>query len=246
VLSRVTHYYKIEDLMMKADMEWIFILIGIAYSIYSSIKKDAKAREAKMREGGPRPRLKIDPRNPADAMFVKESGRRTIGGAKRDINTVAEARAYGRDVTAVEELSLEDVQEDFTTRLNRKLMERGAQPGLRRSISEVFSDLTESENKRAVDYDDLPSYDDRSNKYVGTEHDARSHFKLNEGLRKDSFQVGKSSVFDDLDNEEEAARRSGRKRIIQLDPASLKRYIVMHEVLGKPRATQSLQASRRR
>jgi hypothetical protein len=232
--------------MMEAGMEWIFILIGIAYSIYSSIKKEAKAREEKMREGGPRPRLKIDPRNPADAMYLKQSGRRTIGGTSRDINTVEAARAYGQDVSAVQELSVEDIQEDFTTRLNRKLMERGAQPALRRSISEVFGDLAESENKRIVDYDEISTYDDRPNQYVSSEHDARSHFKLNEGLRKDTFKVGTSNAFDQLDIEDEAERQAAKRPKFKLDPESLKRYVVMHEVLGRPRAMQSLQASKRR
>ncbi|HET6512300.1 MAG TPA: hypothetical protein VFH43_08915, partial [Candidatus Kapabacteria bacterium] len=83
------------------------------------------------------------------------------------------------------------------------------------------------------------SYDDRSPKY-STEHDSRSHFKLNEGLRKDSFHVGKSNAFDELDLEEEAERKAVRKSSIALDAESLKRYIIMHEVLGKPRAMQPL------
>lgn len=228
--------------MMKADMEWVLVLIGIAYSIYSSIKKEAKAREEKMRTGASG---KVTPRNAADAMFAKSSGRRTIGDATRDINNVPPARTYGKDITNVQEISVEDIQEDFTTRLNRKLMERGSQPALRRSISEVFGDLTESENKRVTDYDELTSYDDRPNQYASSEHDARSHFKLNKGLRNDSFKVGKSNAFDDLDNEEAEIRRIAKRPALKLDPESLKSYVVMHEVLGKPRSMQPRRASKR-
>jgi hypothetical protein len=246
-------------------MEWIFILIGIAYSIYSSIKKEAKAREAKMRSGqmphGQMPHRqmphgqmrnaqmlnrKVTAQTTADELFAGKSGRRTLGGTTRDINTVEAARSYGQDVSAVQELSVEDIQEDFTTRLNRKLMERGAQPALRRSISEVFGDSALSENKQVVDYDELSTYDDRSARYASSEHDARSHFKLNEGLRKDSFKVGGVSAFDELNSEEEASRRSTRKSVLKLDPESLKQYIVMHEVLGKPRAMQPLRGRGRR
>jgi hypothetical protein len=223
-----------------ASVEWIFVLIGIAFSIYNSIKKEAKAREEKMRTLGGKPNA----RKAADALFANSSGRRTIGGTTRDINTVQEASSYGQDVTAVQEVSVEDIQEDFTTRLNRKLMERGAQPALRRSFSEVFGDLTQSENARVVDYDELATYDDRAPKY-SSEHEARSHFKLNEGLRKDSFQVGKSNAFTDLDNEEEAVRQAGKKPRIKLDPASLKSFVIMHEVLGKPKALQAGRRSRR-
>ena len=236
-------------------MEWILILAGIAYSIYTSIKKESKAREEKLRQSG-----KLTAKRTADQMFAQSSGRRTLGGDRpgRDINTVSAAREYGTDVSTVQELSVEDIQEDFTTRLNRKLMERGAQPALRRSISEVFGDLTVSENQQVVDYDELATYDDRSRSYddrtrsyddrarsyddrapkYSTEHDTLSHFKLNEGLRKDSFQVGKTNAFDELDLEEEQVRRSVRKSSITLDPESLKRYLIMHEVLGKPRAMQ--------
>lgn len=223
-------------------MEWIFILIGIAYSIYSSMKKEARAREEKLRQTG-----KPTAKRTADEIFARPSGRRTLGGERpgRDINTVQAAREYGKDVSAVQELSIEDLQEDFTTRLNRKLMERGAQPALRRSISEVFGDLTVSENQQVVDYDELATYDDRTPSYdtreprYSTEHDARSHFKLNEGLRKDSFHVGKTSAFDELDSEEDL-KAKGRGSSLKLDPDSLKQYVIMHEVLGPPRAITKL------
>jgi hypothetical protein len=234
-------------------MEWIFILIGIAYSIYSSIKKEAKAREEKLRQTV-KSTGKITPQRAADQMFARGSNRRTLGAERdeRDINTVQAARAYGTDVSSVQELSVEDIQEDFTTRLNRKLMERGAQPALRRSISEVFGDLTLSENQRVVDYDDIatyddrapsyddrtPNYDDRAPKY-STEHESRSHFKLNEGLRKDSFHVGKMNAFDELDLEQSANAPKARVPI-KFDAASLKQYVIMHEVLGKPRAIEKL------
>jgi hypothetical protein len=236
-------------------MEWIFILIGIAYSIYSSIKKEAKAREEKLRQTG-----KPTARRTADQMFAQSSGRRTLGGTHghtlssdrptRDINAVQPASTYGTDVSTVQEVSIEDMQEDFTTRLNRKLMERGAQPSLRRSISEVFGDLTVSENQRTVDYDQLATYDDRSRGFddrinyddsfpkYAAEHDTRSHFKLNEGLHSERFRAARSNAFEELDLEEEAERKLVRKSSITLDPESLKRYFIMHEVLGKPRAMQ--------
>lgn len=232
-------------------MEWIFILIGIAYSIYSSIKKEAKAREEKLRQTGkltPKPTAK----RTADQLFAQSSGRRTLGGDRptRDINAVQPASTYGTDVSTVQEVSVEDMQEDFTTRLNRKLMERGAQPALRRSISEVFGDLTVSENQRVVDYDELATYDDRSRGFddrknyddtfpkFSAEHDTRSHFKLNVGLHSDRFRAARVNAFDELDLEEAAERKLIRKSSITLDPESLKRYIIMHEVLGKPRAMQ--------
>jgi hypothetical protein len=219
-------------------MEWVLILIGVGYSLWSSYKKDAKEREQKLRGPGPAYR------GPGTGQVDAASGRRTLSRSQpsRDINVVPAARSYGQDVTAVRELSIEDVQEDFTTRLNRKLMERGKQADLQRSGSgyENFGDSAKSENERVRDYDDLPSYDDRSAR-TSTEHDNRSHFKLNEGLRKDAYRVSSGpSAFDELDSAEEAERVRADRPLFTLDRKSLQSYVVMHEVLGKPRSLRLL------
>jgi hypothetical protein len=220
-------------------MEWVLILIGVGYSLWSSYKKEAKEREQKLR-----PDPKITAKRVADELFAQSSGRRTLSRSQPsgDINVVPVARSYGRDVSTVQELSVEDVQEDFTTRLNRKLMERGKQAELRRSGSayENFGDFAKSENERIRDYDDLPSYDDRSAS-TAAEHDPRSHFKLNEGLRKDAYRVTSGpNAFEQLDSEEEAERVRSDRPVFTLDRRSLQSYIVMHEVLDKPRSLRLL------
>lgn len=216
-------------------MEWILILIGVGYSLWSSYKKDAKEREQKLR--GPATAI----RGPGSGQTDSVSGRRTLSRAQptRDINVVPAARKYGQDVSEVREVSVEDFQEDFTSRLNRTLMEKGLRSEHPGSVYENFGELTSAETERIRDYDDLPSYDQRATR-TSTEHDYTSHFKLNEGIRKHGVRVSGPSAFDELDIEEEAERVRSNRRIFTLDRASLQSYIVMHEVLGKPRSLRLL------
>ena len=206
-------------------MEWILILGGIADSIWSSYKKDQREREQKMH-----PNRRVATRNTADTPFAQPSGRRTITHERQEVP----ASRYGQDVTEVQEVSLEDMQEDFTTRLNRKLHEKNK--ALEARGYEIFGETAIPETTRYRDYDELASYDDRTT-FVTSEHQYDSHFKLNEGLRRDKFRVGSG---EDL-FAEEVAETSDVKNRVPLDKDSLKNYIIMHEVLSKPKSLRRLE-----
>lgn len=208
-------------------MEWILILGGIAYSIWSSYKKDQREREQKMP-----PNQRMTARKTADETFARSSGRRTISNERQEVP----ASRYGQDVTEVQEVSIEDMQEDFTTRLNRKLLEKNK--ALEARGYEIFGETAIPETTRYRDYDELASYDDRSpslSTSLSTEHQYASHFKLNEGMRRDAFAVNRRK---DLFAEETTDLGSGLKNRLPLDKQSLKNYIIMHEVLSKPKSVR--------
>ncbi|HET6511679.1 MAG TPA: hypothetical protein VFH43_05775 [Candidatus Kapabacteria bacterium] len=202
-------------------MEWILILGGIAYSIWSSYKKDQREREQKSPQ-----HQRMTAKNAADEMFARSSGRRTISHERQEVP----ASRYGQDVTEVQEVSLEDIQEDFTTRLNRKLLERNM--ALEAQGYERFGESSVPETTRYRDYDELTTYDERPVSR-SSEHQYASHFKLNEGLRKDNFRVGSG---EDLFAEETADASTGLGKRLPLDKESLKNYIIMHEILSKPKS----------
>jgi hypothetical protein len=222
-------------------MEWVLVLIGIAYSIWSTYRKEARENEEKQRAT----RTKLGPNDAADHIFshrgmTSPSGRRTLGTmqpSRPDPNYVPEV-ATPEGVTI----------EDFTSRINERRMYDDPADDIRRTLAEVFGERARPETERYTDYDDLPSYDrlgsydDRSRAAYGSEHEYTSHFKLNEGLRKDSFKVAKRSAFDDEDPAgNDYDRPAQPRKAITLDRGSLKSYMVMHEILKKPKAVEMLE-----
>lgn len=230
-------------------MEWVLVLIGIAYSIWSTYRKEAKENEQKRQQGNPQiaRQRPVTSREAADHVFSHRSGRRTLGDTDpnivREANQVREVSAV-REVGAIREVGIDEMQEDFASRLNRTILSRDVESDIRRTLAEVFGDTNtletlRPETERYKDYDKLSTYDDRIKSSYTHEHNYGSHFKLNEGLRKDSFRVGSESGFDDADDAYE--KKSEPRKLITLDKGSLKSYYIMHEILSKPKALEALE-----
>lgn len=206
-------------------MEWWLVLIGVAYSIWSSFKKDQRERE--QRETGAQEDPFYPPRT-TDRTRTTDRPRTFVKNAYPQHSTddpriTDDPRPFSEWTLAIDE-----IKREFNA--------------LRSTPYEArFADTNVPIETRKKTYDDIPSYDGRV-PIRNSEHQYESHFKLNEGLRKDTFRVG-SNFADELVLDEPLVQQT--RSPLKLDRDSLKSYVIMHEVLGKPKSMEALERQRR-
>jgi hypothetical protein len=195
-------------------MEWILLLIGIAYSLWSSFKNEEREK------------LKRQSQTPA----------RSQSGEAEDFNEVF--RRLGAKEQRAHKASVTQPLSQRSNPLSRASEEIRRQ--IESSIEEVFLDERgPSDAKRHV-YDSASSYDTKFESTFSSQSKSTYQFTSNEGLHMDGIRPVSelsSLEFDAADAfaadvyELKAPERKG----FVVDRSALRSYVIMHEVLSPPK-----------
>lgn len=205
-------------------MEWILLLIGIAYSLWSSFTKEQRDRHRRQPERPMRMRQGVGTDVNEAFRAARVSDQREPAGSEQPVFVRGGSLSRAaEEIRKQIEASIEEVFE----------AERGPTDKQRRTYDEA----SRYEAQPRV-YDEAASYDARTESTYASEHGSASHFKHNEGLRKDTFQVSaptsEPGVVSSFAADVYEKKDVGRKGFV-VDRSALRSYIIMHEVLSKPK-----------